>query len=83
MGVGVRQESAANGFNQLNQSPNVVSSAYTSATKRERERERQRASERDRGGLSGHFKHFGVEQTHTDAGHITPAGVKDTFAFSC
>lgn len=36
---------AANGFNQLNRSPNVVSSAYTSATKSE-DREGSREAER-------------------------------------
>lgn len=39
--------------------------------------------EKDRGALSGHFKHFGVKQTHTDSGPITPAGAKDTFTFRC
>lgn len=38
MGAGIE---AANGFNQLNQSPNVASFAYTSATKSE-ERKRSR-----------------------------------------
>lgn len=67
---------AANGFNQLNQSPNVVSCAYTSATKSE-----ERKKEVDRGALSGHFKHSGVKQTHTDSSPITPAGA--TFTFRC
>ena len=46
---GWRQESVANGFNQLNQSPNVVSSAYTSATKSE---ERKRSGEGEK--IEGH-----------------------------
>lgn len=47
------------------------------------QRKGKESREKDRGVLSGHFKHFAVKQTHTDSGAITPAGAKDTFTFRC
>lgn len=65
---GQRQESAANGFDQLNHRPDVVSSAYTTATKSEERKRSRDGREGEEGKIAEHS--VGILNTLVLSRHI-------------